>query len=157
MFIFRLFQSITLETLAFSLHSHQTTIIFNWSHFYLKPKHLVESVKGKKKKKKAKALWSQTFNSASLKPLVSNTSWILFKFEFSIAIYSVREIPLIVKSLCCGISILTLANCNYSCALEIWHSVMNPLFMWFLKTKIFFLCNFSWKYSQTRNIYFSLN
>lgn len=28
----------TLETLAFSLPSSQTTIIFNWSPFYLKPK-----------------------------------------------------------------------------------------------------------------------
>lgn len=101
--------------------------------------------KKKKRKKKAKALWSHRFNSGSLKLLVSNASWILFKFEeFSIASYSVREIPLIVESYC-GIFIPSLANCNYSCALDIWRPAMNPLFMWFLKTKIFYPSQFFMK------------
>lgn len=59
----------TLEALAFSLPSSQTTIIFNWSPFYLKPKQLAESVKKQKSQADCVALESHSFNSASFKAI----------------------------------------------------------------------------------------
>lgn len=59
----------TLEPLAFSLPSSQTTIIFNWSPFYLKPKQLAESVKKQKSQADCLALGSHWFNSASFKAI----------------------------------------------------------------------------------------
>lgn len=136
-----------LESLAFSLHSSQTTMIFNWICFCWKPKQLVESVKKRKKKRKSQdeclALWNHWFNSASLKPLEANRSWIVFNFgHFSIAIYSVKEIPLIVKPLSYGIFSFTLANCNYFLRFRtmtfcILKMQMKPWFF-YLKMKAFF-------------------